>query len=205
MKKYYHRGYGLVEYWRKWLFDKVEGLDGEKFLEIIVKPVACHKRTRVEQPEKYSYEGYGPEYETISLLGWLNKIGDAKAVGYMGYLCDEYGIDTMTAGSLIGFTNQCYEKGWITKEDLDGLEPSWGDADQAIALIHKMAQREGFGNILAQGLVRAAGYVGNDAPQIILHTKGLDYPAHDPRSFFPAAINYATGVRGACHQRGFVT
>jgi len=212
VKKYYNRGYGLVGYWRKWLFDEVEGLDGGKFLEIIVKPVACsfcpvacHKRTRVKQTEKYSYEGYGPEYETISLLGWLNKIGDAKAVGYMGYLCDEYGIDTMTAGSLVGFTTECYEKGWVTKEDLDGLEPSWGNADQAIALIHKMAKREGFGNILAQGLVKAADYVGNDAPQIILHTKGLDYPAHDPRSFFPAAINYATGVRGACHQRGFVT
>ena len=212
VKKYYERGYGLSKNWREWVFEEVDGIDGNHFLEIIVKPVACtycpiacHKRTKVEEPKKYAYEGYGPEYETISLLGWLNKISDAKAIGYMGYLCDEYGIDTMTTGSLVGFTTECYEKGWITREDLDGIEPRWGDADAAIALIHKIGKREGFGGVLAEGIVKSAEYIGSKASKIILHCKGLDYPAHDPRSFYPAAINYATGTRGACHQRGFAT
>lgn len=212
LKKYYDRGYGLTKNWREWIFEGVDKIDGKHFLDITIKPIACtycpiacHRRTKVTQPEKYAYEGYGPEYETISMLGWLNKISDAKAIGYMGYLCDEYGIDTMTTGSLIAFVTECYEKGWITKKDLKGIEPHWGNADSAIALIHKIVKREGFGGILAEGVVKAAEYVGHDASKIIVHCKGLDYPAHDPRSFFPAVINYATGVRGACHQRGFVT
>ncbi|MHC2995770.1 MAG: aldehyde ferredoxin oxidoreductase family protein [Candidatus Atribacteria bacterium] len=212
VKKYYDRGYGLTKNWKEWMFEGIDGIDGKHFLDITVKsiactycPIACHRRTKVNQPEKYAYEGYGPEYETISMLGWLNKISDAKAIGYMGYLCDEYGIDTMTTGSLIGFVTECYEKGWITKEDLNGIEPCWGDTDAAIALIHKIVKREGLGGILAEGVVKAAEYVGHDASKIIVHCKGLDYPAHDPRSFFPAVINYATGTRGACHQRGFAT
>lgn len=212
VKKYYDRGYGLTKNWKEWMFEGIDGIDGKHFLDITFKsiactycPIACHRRTKVNQPEKYAYEGYGPEYETISMLGWLNKISDAKAIGYMGYLCDEYGIDTMTTGSLIGFVTECYEKGWITKEDLNGIEPCWGDTDAAIALIHKIVKREGLGEILAEGVVKAAEYVGHDASKIIVHCKGLDYPAHDPRSFFPAVINYATGTRGACHQRGFAT
>lgn len=212
MKKYYDRGYGLVKNWREWEFENAGQIDGAHFLDMTVKPVACaycplacHRRTRVEDPEKYAYEGYGPEYESISMLGWLNKISDAKSIGYLGHLCNEYGMDTMTTGSIIGFATECYEKGWISAKDLDGIEPRWGDADAAIALTHKIAQKEGFGSIFAEGVVQAAEHVGQNSSEIVLHCKKLDYPAHDPRSFYPAALNYATGTRGACHQRGFVT
>ena len=205
------RGYGLASNWRKGTFDKMDGLDGDHFLNLTVSPVACamcpvacHRHTKVEQPGKYAYEGFGPEYETIAMLGWLNRVGYAKAVGYMGHICNEYGMDTITAGSVIALTAECYEKGWLTKEDLDGVELKWGDVDLMIDLIKKIARREGFGATLAEGVVKTAEYIGHEAHRIILHGKGLDYPAHDPRALFPLLINYATGTRGACHQRGFV-
>lgn len=206
-----NRGYGLTKNWREGTFDKINEIDGDHFLEITVSPVACppcpiacHRHTKVDKPSKYAYDGHGPEYETIAMLGWLNIVSDAKAIGYMGHLCNEYGVDTITTGSMLGFTAECYERGWVTKEDLDGVEIRWGDADSMITLIHRIAKRKGFGNVLAEGVRRAAEYVGHDAPNIIVHVKGLDYPAHDPRAIYPLIINYATGTRGACHQRGFV-
>lgn len=205
------RGYGLTSNWRKGTFDKMDGIDGDHFLNLTVSPVACamcpvacHRHTKVEEPSKYAYEGFGPEYETIAMLGWMNRVGDAKAVGYMGHLCNEYGMDTITTGSVVAFTAECFEKGWLTKEDLDGVELKWGDVDVMIDLINKIARREGFGALLGEGVVKAAEYIGDEAHSIILHGKGLDYPAHDPRALFPLLINYATGTRGACHQRGFV-
>jgi len=212
IKKYYDRGYGLAENMRKRKFDKIDGLDGEHFLSITANPVACtycpiacHRHTKIKEPKKYAYDGYGPEYQSIAMLGWDNLISDAKAVAYMGHLCDDYGIDTITMGSLLAFTTECYEKGWVTEHDLDGMKISWGDADAAISLIHKTAKREGFGGVLAEGIVKAAKHVGHSASKIAVHCKGLDYPAHDARAFYPAVINFATGTRGACHQRGVVT
>jgi len=213
--KYIDRmGYGLKENWRKGIehFSPVlDGIDGDRFLSLTVSPlacmncpIACHRHTQVREPRKYAYDGHGPEYETIAMFGWLNMVSDAKAVAYMGHLCNEYGMDTISTGSLLAFTAECYEKGWITKENLNGMKISWGDADSRIALIHKIAKRSGFGKILAEGIVKAAEYVGHEANEIIVHCKGLDYPGHDPRGFYPTLLNYATGPRGACHQRGFV-
>jgi len=205
------RGYGLTRNWREGTFDMIDKIDADHFFNITVSPVACtmcpiacHRHTKVGKHSKYAYEGYGPEYETIAMLGWLNGVSDAKAIGYMGHICDEYGMDTVTTGSMIGFAAECYEKGWFKKEDLDGIEIRWGDADLMINLINKISRREGLGDVLAEGIVKAAGYVGHEAQSIILHVKGLDYPAHDPRALYPLLINYATGTRGACHQRGFV-
>ena len=212
--KYIDRfGYGLAKYWSEGMESfspTLDGISGERFLEITANPVpcpnctiGCHRHTKVENPENYSYDGYGPEYETIAMFGWMDMIADAKAVGYMNNLCDEYGMDTITTASVLGLTTLSYEKGWLTKDDLDGIEIRWGDAASAITLINKIAKREGIGNVLAEGTVKAAEYIGYEAPNYVLHSKGMDYPAHDPRAFFPLLLNYATGPRGACHQRGF--
>jgi aldehyde:ferredoxin oxidoreductase len=205
------RQYRLAENWRKGRFEGIENLVGSRFLEITMGPIACadcpigcHRRTRVTNPKKYAFDGYGPEYETIGMIGWLNRISDPKAIAYLGHLCDEYGMDTISSGSMIGFTMECYEKGLLNSEDLDDLEPVWGSEDTAVTLIHKMAVRQGFGDILAEGGVRAAKVVGGEAIRMVMSVKGLELPAHDPRPFPSMAVNYATGQRGACHQRGFV-
>ena len=207
-------GYGLTKYWGDGLesFSPIlDGISGDSFLKITASPIACtnctiacHRHTKVEKPEKYSYDGYGPEYETIAMFGWLNMISDTKAVGYLGYLCDEYGMDTISTASRIGFITESYKRGWISKEELNGLGMEWGNADTAAILIHKIAKREGIGNILAEDIVNIADYIGHDAYKIIAHVKKMDFPAHDPRAFFPQLINYVTGPRGACHVRGAV-
>ncbi|MCD6503790.1 aldehyde ferredoxin oxidoreductase family protein [Candidatus Bathyarchaeota archaeon] len=203
------RGYGLKHNWDGGVFEEISKINEERVREITVGevpcsncPVACHRHTRVTEPEKYAYDGHGPEYETVAMLGWLTMIADIKAVGYMGHLCNEYGIDTISTGSMIAFTMECYEKGWIDETRLGGVKPVWGDADSAIELIHMIASRRDFGEVLANGIRSAAEFIGRGAKEIIVECKGLDYPAHDPRSYYPTAINYATGVRGACHQRG---
>jgi len=205
------RGYGLAKNWREGKFDGINKLAGDHFLKIIVNPIACadcpiacHRHVKVLDPEKYSFEGYGPEYETIAMIGWLNLIDNPKAIAYAGHLCDEYGLDTITAGSMVGLAFECFERGLITEKDLNGLKLQWGDPDTAIELIHLIANRKGFGNILAEGSERAAEIIGGDARKIVLTVKKLELPAHDPRGFLAMAINYATGQRGACHQRGFV-
>lgn len=95
------RGYGLAKNWRNGKFDGINELTGDRFLEITVNPIACadcpiayHRHTKIVEPEKYAFEGYGPEYETIAMIGWLNLISDPKAIAYAGHLCDEYGLDT---------------------------------------------------------------------------------------------------------------
>jgi len=205
------RGYGLAKNWREGKFNGIDRLTGDRFLKITVNPVACtdcpiacHRHTKVVKPEKYAFDGYGPEYETIGMIGWLNLINDLEAIAYAGHLCNEYGLDTITAGSIIGFTMECYENGWVKEKKLDGIKAEWGSPDAAVALIHKMARREGFGNVLAEGTERAAKMVGGNASKILVNVKKLELPAHDPRGFLAMAINYATGQRGACHQRGFV-
>jgi len=166
-------------------------------------PIACHKRSKISHPKEYSYEGYGPEYESVAMLGPLCLISDPKAIAYMAHLCDEYGIDTISTGSLIAFTMEACEKGLISKDDLGGSELKWGDADAAIKLINDIVYRRHFGRILADGIKAAIRYIGDEAEEIAVHVKGLEVPAHDPRATFQWSVNYATGTTGANHQRGF--
>jgi aldehyde:ferredoxin oxidoreductase len=211
MKNNYETGEFGMKNWTQGLWDEAPHLYPESVrkalswtpIACLNCPVACHKKATVSEPAKYAYEGYGPEYESVGMLGTLTLISDPKAVGYLHYLCDEYGLDTITAGALVAFCMECYEQGWITKDDMDGTEPTWGNADAAVSLLHMIAKRQGFGTILAEGTLNAAHVIGKGASKTAVHVKNLDLPAHDPRATFSWSVNYATGPRGACHQRGF--
>jgi aldehyde:ferredoxin oxidoreductase len=167
-------------------------------------PVGCHIYVKVEKPVKYACEGAGPEYETIGLMGTNLLIDNLEALAKLNDLSNRYGVDTISTGSAMGVAMEAYEKGILTKEDIDGLELKWGDADAAISLLEKIVKREGIGGILAEGSLVAAKKLGKDVAKTVLHVKGLDFPAHDPRACTVMALNYATGNRGACHMRGFV-
>ncbi|MCD6240545.1 aldehyde ferredoxin oxidoreductase family protein [Candidatus Bathyarchaeota archaeon] len=167
-------------------------------------PIGCHRYVKVEKPEKYACEGAGPEYETISMMGTNLLIDDLEGLAKLNDLSNRYGVDTISTGSAIAVVMECYEKGILTKEDMDGLELKWGDVDAAIELLKKIAKREGIGDLLANGALAAAKKIGKEAVSIVQQVKGLDFPAHDPRACNAMALNYATGNRGACHMRGFV-
>jgi len=165
-------------------------------------PVGCHRRITITEPEEYRYEGIGPEYETLGLMGTNLLIDDPKVVAIGNDIANRLGLDTISAGAMVGFAMECYEKGWITTNDTDGLELKWGDPKAFFTLVEQIGRREGFGALFGEGTVEAAKKIHPDSVAEVVHCKGLDFPSHDPRACISLAPTYATGTRGACHFRG---
>ena len=153
---------------------------------------------------KYKTPIYGgPGYEVMGMFSGFVLNENVEAVIRSSYTCNVYGVDAITCGHLVGFAMECYEKGWITKKDTDGIELTWGDADAIVAMVEKIVKREGFGNVLAEGVKRAAEKIGKGAPEVALHVKGLEMPMHDPRGGKSLAVQYGTAPRGMCHFHPF--
>ncbi|MBI2940271.1 MAG: aldehyde ferredoxin oxidoreductase family protein [Chloroflexi bacterium] len=160
--------------------------------------VACKRE--VEVPELGVTPRYGgPEYETIGATGSLLGIGDLKQVALANQLTGVYVLDSISTGVAIAFAFECYEHGILTKEDTGGLELTWGNAEAAQKLIHLIARREGIGDLLAEGVARAAQKLGRGSERFALHVKGQELPMHEPRGKRSLAIAYATSPTGADH------
>lgn len=183
--------------------DKVDGWTlKEKYY---VKPVACYGcPVGCGRLTKYDQHGIkevdGPEYETTVALGPCCMNLDLDSIIHANHLCNDYGMDTISAGVSIAFAMYLYEKGVLTKEKA-GMEIKWGDGRTVVNLIEKIAKREGVGDMLAEGVKRMAERLGVTQDEAA-HVKGLEIPMHDPRAFFGDAVSYATGPRGACHLKG---
>ncbi len=162
-------------------------------------PVACKRVVKVEDGPFKTDEGPGPEYETCASFGTMMMNPDLTAVIKANELCNKYGMDTISCGSAIAMTMELFEKGTLTRDDLDGLDLSWGNMDSVMALIKKIALREGFGDVLAEGSVKAAGKIGKGAMDAVAAVKGLEAPMHDPRGFHGMGLAYMMSNRGACH------
>lgn len=163
--------------------------------------MGCHRRVKVEEPEEYAMDSYGPEYETLGMIGSNCKIDDLLAINKANELCNRYGLDTIEFGAISGFAMEAYEKGYIDKGDL-GFSLEWGDGDAMIELLHKVAKREGkIPTLLGEGLNKAGKELG--CPELALHVNGAAVPAHDPRAFYSMAVETVTSTRGACHLHGF--
>jgi len=160
-------------------------------------PIACSKVTRPVDGKPLE----GPEYETVFALGSNCAIGDRTAIIRMSQLCDEYGIDTISAGGIVGFTMELFENGILSARDLDGIEPRFGNREAALALIEKMAKVEGCGEWLSQGVAKIAES-HPQAAAYAMHVKGLEMPAYHPNAAKGMALGYAVSERGACHLRG---
>jgi aldehyde:ferredoxin oxidoreductase len=165
-------------------------------------PIGCHRQVSITSPEKYRYEGIGPEYETLGLMGTNLLIDDPKVVTIGNDIANRMGVDTISVGAMIGFAVECFEKGWLTTDDTGGFELKWGDADTLLKMTELIGLREGIGELFAAGTLAAAKKIHPDAVEEVAHCKGLDFPSHDPRSCISLAPTYATGTRGACHFRG---
>ena len=138
------------------------------------------------------WEAWGP-------LGTQCIVSNPEATQEAYSLCNKYGLDSISAGVVISFAFECFEKGLLTKKDTDGLELRWGNAREVIELVRKIGEREGFGDVLAEGVKRAAEKIGGIASEYAMHVKGLEFPAHDPRCMPTHALDYATGCIGASH------
>lgn len=159
--------------------------------------IACGRKTRLAG--KYNLSVDGPEYESAVALGPLCGCYDLETIVYASHLCNAYGLDTISAGVAIAFVMYLLENKIVASGRL-GCSVSWGDGEGIIRLLELMARKEGAGALLAGGVRRMAAELGVD-PELAAEVKGLEIPMHDPRAFAGMALVYATGPRGACHER----
>jgi len=161
-------------------------------------PIACGKYTR-SIGDGLVIEG--PEYETTYAFGPNCAIGDRETIIRLNWWCDEYGLDTISTGGVVGLVMEMFERDLIQASDLDGIAPQFGDAAAALALVEKMAKVEGCGEWLAQG-VASIVEMYPEAEPFAMHVKGLEMPAYHPSAAKGTALAYAISERGACHLRG---
>ena len=151
---------------------------------------------------KYEAGAHKPEYETLAMFGTNLVNSDLSSIIKANDICNRYGVDTISAGACIAFALECYEKGIITKQDTDGIEMKWGDAKAIVAMTEKLAKREGFGGILADGVKKAAEKIGKGSEKYAIHIGGQEVPAHDSRGGYNFAIGYAGEPTPARHTQG---
>ena len=172
-----------------------------------VKPNPCYKGcvlkcgriAKVGSGKWATPQHEGAEYETISSFTAYVMNEDVDAAVHAGYLCNEYGMDSISTGASIAFAMDCYENGIITKEEADGLDLTWGNTETMVELVRKIANRDGIGHVLGEGVRRASQTIGKGSDKLAIHVKGLETPAHDARAAKLQAITYGTGNRGMCH------
>ena len=162
--------------------------------------ISCGRVTKVDNPA-YEGAGEGPEYETAWSFGPDCGIDDLDAVTKANYLCNEYGIDTISLGSTIACAMELFERGLITTKDTDGVQLTFGNVAAMVEMTRKACTGEGFGAKLAQGSYRLAESYGH--PEYSMTCKKQEMPAYDPRGVQGIGLNYATGNRGGCHVRGY--
>ncbi len=163
--------------------------------------IACKRVVEVKEGPFAVPEGPGPEYETMVSFGTLIGSIDLAATCKAGRLCNDLGMDTISAGGTIAWAMEAFEKSDLTLEDTDGIPLKWGDLETVInVVLPKIAKREGrLGQLLADGSVAAAKRIGRGL-EYTVHCKGLEAPMHDPRGGgHGMALTYAVSARGACH------
>jgi len=165
--------------------------------------IGCRNETRVKDGRYADLEGEGPEYETLAMCGSNIEIADIRVIMKFNEECSDMGLDTISTGYLCGWAMELFEKGILTDRETDGLELKFGNSEAVVALPRLIALRKGIGDVLAEGVARAAKTVGKNSERYALHVKGLEYPGYDPRGTFGMALAYATADRGADHNRAW--
>lgn len=189
-------------------FSEVENITAESLHETILDtpggcyscPIRCKRRARVEGDGFSVDPRYGgPEYETVAAITSLLGVSDPVILARVNQLCSQNTIDTISLGMTIAFAMECYENGLITKEDCDGLSLRFGDKDVILPIVEKIINREGIGDILAEGSYRAAQDIGPQSYKYLVQVKGQEVPMHDPRSKTGLGLQYALSDYGADH------
>jgi len=142
----------------------------------------------------------GPEYETGTMLGANLLISDLAGMNKLISICDDYGIDIITTGGVLGFLMEAREKGMIDLEFLDGIDLTWGNVDACIAMIHKIVRQEGVGKLASLGVKALSEHIGQGSEEFAIHVKGHELAAWNVNTNSQRMmITYGTANRGACH------
>jgi aldehyde:ferredoxin oxidoreductase len=193
--------------WQANSWGKAEQLYDQFFNQHLVKnhgcyagcPIACGRISEVKEGQFKTPVHEGSEYESLSAFTAFVLNENLEAAIQATYLCNELGIDTISAGAVIAFAMECYENGILTKEKINGIDLSWGNPAVLPELVRMISQREGVGDILAEGVKIASERLGRGSEKYAIHGKGLEAPAHDPRSGKVLGVAYGTANRGMCH------
>ena len=188
-------------YWHLGTFDGWEELSAEKMNEQLkTSPkacaqcfMACGKLSTVQDGRHKGLKIEGPEYETIYAFGGLCMIHDLREIAYLNNICDEMGMDTITAGNLCAFAMEASFMGKITEKI------PYGDPDAAADLLRDIVFRQGVGEVLSKGITYAAK--AWDMEGVAIHVKGMEPAGYEPRILKGMGLAYATSPRGACHVR----
>ncbi|MCU0853011.1 MAG: aldehyde ferredoxin oxidoreductase family protein [Thermoplasmata archaeon] len=165
--------------------------------------IACGSWAKVSKGAHRGAATEGPEYETLALCGSNCGITNIEAIVKFAEECDRQGLDSMSAGAVVGLAMDLYEKGVLTKKDTGGLDLKFGNEDAYVKMPAMIARRQHVGGILADGAKRAAKKIGKGAEKLVVESKGSEYPAYDPRGSIGMALAYATSDRGADHNRAW--
>ena len=145
--------------------------------------------------------GVRMEYESLFALGPLCGVSDPDIVIQAAALCDDLGMDTISAGATVAWAMECYERGLLTIDDANGMELRFGNGQALLQALEDIGDRRGIGNLLAEGSRAAAALVGRGSADWAMQVKGLEMPGYEPRSLKTMALGLATTPRGACHNR----
>ena len=161
---------------------------------------ACAIRCKREVAIEGHISPYGgPEYETVGAFGPNCGINDLQAIAKANELCNAYMLDSISTGATISFAMECFEHGLIGLDDTDGLELRFGNAEAMVCMVEHIARRQGFGNLLAEGSLRAAEKIGGDAKFFTMQVKGQELAMHEPRGKYNVGMGYAISEIGADH------
>jgi aldehyde:ferredoxin oxidoreductase len=162
--------------------------------------VRCKRQVSLDD-EKYPLDKRfgGAEYETLAALGALCDIDNLPAIARGNQLCNLLGLDTISTGCVIAFAMECFEHGILTEADTGGRAIAFGDADAMLWLIEEIGNRRGIGEILSQGVKKAAAIIGRGADQFAFHIKGQELPLHDGRGKTGMGMGFALAPTGAEH------
>jgi aldehyde:ferredoxin oxidoreductase len=196
--------------WQTGLFEGYDKIDGNAHKNHVTKhitcfncPVACNSWSVVQNGEYAGSECRGPEYETLWAFGGACGNSNLESIIAANEACNELGMDTESCGSTIAFAMELFERGILTERDTAGLKLSFGNHKAMVQLVKMIANREGIGDILAEGTRKASQKIGKGAEKFAIHVKGLEMDGYDPRGAKAQGIAFATASRGGCHHSGY--
>ena len=206
------RGGYPTKNWQQGVFDGIDDVNAQAIMDSVFVegtrcfacPITCGRGTEIKEGKWKGAKGEGPEYESTNTLGSMCGVSDINAITKANYLCNEYGLDTISTGATIAFAMECFEKGIITKEETDGLEITFGDGELVVTLVEKIAKREEIGDLLAKGTKVISEELGQGSEAFAMHVKGLELPAYDSRAAKITGLGYVTANRGGDHMTGYI-
>jgi aldehyde:ferredoxin oxidoreductase len=189
-------------------FEGAEQISGEAMRDTILIdrggcfacPIRCKRVVRVDDDQYQVDPEYGgPEYETVGSFGSNCGVDDLRAIAKANELCNAYGLDTISCGMAVSVGMECFENGVLTVEDTGGLELNFGNGAAMVELTRRICEREGIGDLLAEGPRRAAEQLGPAARPYLIDVKGQPFPMHECRTRHGQALGYAVSPTGADH------